>query len=40
MIKREKKFGECAIQKKNDSIYDTETDHYLEDYLEEIIDME
>lgn len=39
MIKREKKFGECDIQKKNDSIYDTETDQYLEDYLEEIIDI-
>lgn len=40
MVKRVSKSGECDIRhKQNEIIYDTQVDHYLEDYLEEIIDI-
>ena len=39
MIASENRHGDCEIQHKTDCIiYDTEEDHYLEEYLEEIMD--
>ena len=39
MIASEPKYGNCEIQNKIDCIvYDTNADHYLEQYLEEIMD--
>ena len=39
MIESNSRHGDCEIQHKKDCIiYDTESDHYLEEYLEEIID--
>ena len=39
MIASEARYGDCEIQQKtNCIIYDTEEDHYLEEYLEEIMD--
>lgn len=39
MIASERRYGDCEIQhKKNCVVYDTTEDHYLEEYLEEIMD--
>lgn len=39
MIASEARHGDCEIQQKaNCIVYDTEADHYLEEYLEEIMD--
>ena len=39
MIASENRHGECEIQGIKDCVvYDTEEDHYLEEYLEEIMD--
>ena len=39
MIASENRHGECEIQGKKECIvYDTNEDHYLEGYLEEIMD--
>lgn len=39
MIASESRYGDCEVQnKKNCIVYDTDEDHYLEQYLEEIMD--
>lgn len=39
MITSELRYGDCEVQgKKNCIVYDTDEDHYLEQYLEEIMD--